>query len=137
MYNTLYQYLILYKQLSLQGVGTISLQRNSSQLDFANKTFSAPTYSFVINNKNDKPSKKLFDWLSLIMGVSEWDAIKMVNDFSFDLKNKISSGDETSWDKIGVLRREETGNIVLESSLYHPGSNLCFSRNLRLCHAYR
>ena len=86
MYDTLYRYLIFNKQVSLPGVGTISLQRNAARHSIADKIFTAPEYSFVIDNSNDRPSRKLFDWLSLAMGVSEWDAVRMVNDFSFDLK---------------------------------------------------
>jgi len=114
MYDTLYKYLIFNRQVSLPGVGTISLQRNAARHSIADKIFTAPEYSFVIDNSNDKPSKKLFDWLSLVLGVSEWDAVRMVNDFSFDLKNNISSGSAVKWDNVGVLRRNDTGSIVLD-----------------------
>lgn len=114
MYDTLYRYLIFNKQVSLPGVGTISLQRNAARHSIADKIFTAPEYSFVIDNSNDRPSRKLFDWLSLAMGVSEWDAVRMVNDFSFKLKNDISSGSAVKWDNVGVLHRDETGNIVLD-----------------------
>jgi len=114
MYDTLYRYLIFNKQVSLPGVGTISLQRNAARHSIADKIFTAPAYSFVIDNSNDRPSKKMFDWLSQVLGVSEWDAVRMVNDFSFDLKNNISSGSAVKWDNVGVLHRDETGSIVLD-----------------------
>lgn len=114
MYDTLYKYLIFNRQVSLPGVGTISLQRNAARHSIADKIFTAPEYSFVIDSNNDKPSKKLFDWLSLVLGVSEWEAVRMVNDFSFDLKNNISSGSAVKWDNVGVLRRNDTGSIVLD-----------------------
>jgi len=114
MYDTLYKYLIFNKQLSLPGIGTISLQRNAAHHSIADKIFTAPEYSFVIDSSSDRPSKKLFDWLSQVLGVSEWEAVRMMNDFSFDLKNNISSGSEVKWDNVGVLHRNETGSIVLD-----------------------
>jgi len=118
MYDTLYRYLIFNKQVSLPGLGTISLQRNAARHSIADKIFTAPEYSFVIDNSNDRPSKNLFDWLSLVLGVSEWDAVRMVNDFSFDLKNNISSGSAVKWDNVGVLHRDETGCIVLDPFIF-------------------
>ena len=115
MYATLYQYLIFYKQLSLPGVGTLHLKRDSSQLDFGNKIFTAPAYSFTLDNSSDKPSKKLFEWLSQFSGVSDWDAVKMVNDFSFELKNAVTAMGEVNWPNVGVLKKDERGNIVMES----------------------
>lgn len=116
MRNSLYEFLILHKKLSLPGIGTIGLYRNSSQLDFTNKQFTSPSYSFKIESKNDKPSKKLYDWLCSSLGIAEWDAIKAVNDFSFGIKEKITQEGEMSWEKIGVFRRNDNGDITLESA---------------------
>ena len=81
MQDTLYEFLVINKKLSLPGIGTISLRQNSSQLDFTNKQVISPSLYFVLDHENDKPSKKVFEWLSAANGVSEWDAIKSVNDF--------------------------------------------------------
>ena len=118
MYDTLYRYLIFNKQVSLPGLGTISLQRSAARHSIADKIFTAPEYSFVIDSSNDRPSRNLFEWLSIVMGVSEWDAVRMVNDFSFDLKNNISSGSAVKWDNVGVLHRDETGSIVLDPFIF-------------------
>ena len=40
-------------------------------------------------------------------GISEWDAIKSVNDFSFSLKNKISETGEVNWEDVGILKRDK------------------------------
>jgi hypothetical protein len=86
MQDTLYEFLLLNKKLSLPGIGTITLCQNSAQHDSPNKQFTAPSFYFTIGSRNDKPSKKLFDWLSSSLNITEWDAIKSVNDFSFALK---------------------------------------------------
>jgi hypothetical protein len=47
--------------------------------------------------------------------VEEWEAIKRVNDFSYELKNKLKEGGEIVWDKVGVLRSNLSGSITLEA----------------------
>lgn len=114
MQNTLYEFLLVNKKLSLPGIGTISLRQNSSQLDLPNKQFSAPSSYFVIESKDDTPSKKLFEWLSSSYGISEWDAVRSLNDFSFSIKNKLSEAGEMNWEGVGMFRRDESGNLKLD-----------------------
>lgn len=115
MQDSLYEYLVLNKRLSLPGIGTIGLFQNPAQHDVADKLFTPPSYFFKIISKNDNPSKKLFDWLSVSSGISEWDAIKSVNDLSFEIKKKLSDAGEMSWEKVGVFRRDDSGDIRLDS----------------------
>ena len=113
MQDTLYEFLLLNKKLSLPGIGTISLCHHSAHLDFTNKEVTAPSFHFTIESTNDKPSKKLFDWISASLGVTEWDAIKSVNDFSLALKNKLSEKGEAKWEHVGVIRRNNKGDLTL------------------------
>jgi hypothetical protein len=115
MQDALYEFLILNRKLGLPGVGTISLHQNPAQLDFGNKQFIPPGFSFQLENSNDRPSKKLFEWLAASLGFQEWDAIKAVNDFSFTLKEKISSSGNMNWEKVGTFRRDDKGNLVLDA----------------------
>jgi len=115
MQDPLYEFLLLNKKLSLPGIGTIALCQNSALLDFSNKQFTAPSFYFTIESRNDKPSKKLFDWLSSSLGITEWDAIKSVNDFSFALKNKLSETGEVNWENVGMIRRDNNGDLKLET----------------------
>ena len=114
MQDSLYEFLLLNKKLSLPGIGTISHCQNPAQHDFSNKQFTAPSFYFIIESRNDKPSKKLFDWLSFSLNITEWEAIKSVNDFSFDLKKKLSEYGEVSWEKVGVIRRNNNGDLKLD-----------------------
>ena len=124
MYTILYQYLILHKHLSLPGIGSIHLQKTSSEFDFGNKCFTAPAYNFKVESGQQSPSKKLFEWLSKIKEVTEWEAIKLVNDFSFNLKNQISAAGELNWENVGRFLRDEKGNIVLESAFLQLESEM-------------
>jgi hypothetical protein len=114
MQDSLYEFLLLNKKLSLPGIGTITLCKTSAQHDFPNKQFIAPTPFFNIDLRDDKPSKRLFDWLSSSLNISEWEAIKFVNDFSFDLKKKLSESGEVRWEKVGVIHRNDNGELKLD-----------------------
>jgi len=116
MQNTLYEFLVLNKSITLPGIGTISVRRDPAQLDISNRQFTSPSFYYSLDSRNDKPSKKLFDWLSASLNISEWDAIKSVNDFSFSLKNKLSESGEANWRNVGVLRRDTTGNVKLDTA---------------------
>jgi hypothetical protein len=102
--------------MSLPGIGTFSLRQNSSQLDFTNKRFTSPDYYFTLDTKNDMPSKIMFEWLSSSLGVTEWDAIRSVNDFSGSIKDTIAKSGEMTWDNIGIIKRDTTGNFKLEAT---------------------
>jgi len=114
MQDSLYEFLLLNKKISLPGFGTVSLCQAPAQLDFTNKQFVAPASFFTIDPKNDKPSKKLFDWLSSSLNITEWEAIKFVNDFSFNLKEQLSKYGEVSWERVGVIRRNSNGDLKLD-----------------------
>ncbi|HET9744846.1 MAG TPA: hypothetical protein VFP97_03975, partial [Chitinophagaceae bacterium] len=100
---------------SLPGIGTIGLFQNPALHDFADKKFIPPFYFFEIEPGNDTPSKQLFDWLCASTGISEWEAIEQVNDFSLALNKKLAEEGEVKWDKVGVLRRDKNGDIKLVS----------------------
>ena len=114
MQDILYEFLLLNKKLSLPGIGTISLCQVPAKHDFPNKQFVAPVSFFTIDPRNDKPSKKLFDWLSSSLNITEWEAIKSVNDFSFDLKKKLSETGEVNWENVGMIRRNDNGDLKLD-----------------------
>jgi hypothetical protein len=109
--------------VSLPGIGTFHLQKTSSVLDFGNKVLTAPAYNFYLDSLHESASKKLFGWLSKKLGVTDWDAIRLVNDFSFELKNKIITG-ESTWQHVGTLRRNEKGDIILDSAIIQLESQI-------------
>jgi hypothetical protein len=122
MKEIFYQYLILTRQLSLPGIGTIRIEKLSSEFDFAEKIFTAPVFMCTLDPNQEKPLKKLYSWLSAVQNIPEGNAVQMVNDFSFDLKNQISSEGHADFLPAGRLRRDETGTIVLDALPIVPES---------------
>lgn len=115
MFSILYQYLIQQKSLGLPGLGTLQLQHIPAINNFSDHVIEPPTQKITFDDMYDAPNKNLFQYISTYLGIEEWEAIKKVNDFSFELKNQLKQGNEIVWDKIGVLKSDLSGTITLEA----------------------
>ncbi len=115
MFHILHQYLIQHKSLSLPGLGTLELQNIPAISNFSDHMIEPPMQKIIFDDMHDAPDKDLFQYVASRWQIEEWEAIKRVNDFSYELKNKLKEGDEIVWDKVGVLRLNLSGNITLEA----------------------
>lgn len=115
MYSILHQYLIQQKSLSLPGLGTLVLQNIPAISNFSAHVIEPPMQKITFDEFHDAPDKDLFLFVAARLQVEEWEAIKMVNDFSYELKNQLKQTGKVIWDKIGVLSSEPGGAISLES----------------------
>jgi len=111
MYTELYQFLILYKQLPVPGIGTFLLERKSATSDFYNRKIDPPAYSIGFQTAVIPPSRKFFTWLANVLNMSDREAIIHFNDFIFEMKNKISAGEIINWNGIGSLKKGLAGEI--------------------------
>lgn len=111
MYQTLYQFLIFHKKLTLPGVGTFAIQRNAATADFINRSFYPQQHAFIFDNTVTNASKKLFASLASFLGINETDAIRQLNDFSFDVKNELQKGTVITWDGVGILKKNLAGTF--------------------------
>lgn len=113
MYAELYQYLILYKQLPVPGIGTFLLERKPAQGDFLNRQILPPVYSIGLRPNASIPSTNFFVWLGNALGITDRDAVIRFNDFAFDMKRQITGGDTIQWNGIGTLSKGLAGEIKL------------------------
>ncbi len=120
MYGELYQYLVLHKKLNLPGIGTFSAERKPAEIDIASKQISAPYSVIALHKDNAPPSKKLFGWLAAALNLSELDAVVQFNNFVFDLRNKLSAGNQLQWASVGTLSKGLSGEIIFEPVLHNP-----------------
>ncbi len=115
MFNVLYKHLIQYKSLALPGLGTLELQKIPAISVFTDHVILPPSYKIILDDSKDTPSKSLFQYISAQTGLNEWEAIKQLNDFSFDIKNRLKQGENIVWNKVGVLSMQDNGVAVLDS----------------------
>jgi hypothetical protein len=112
--DILYHYFIQNSSLSLPGIGTFDMFRISAQTDFANKKMLPPTFTVSYNSLFDSPQKELFHYVSRKKNIAEWEAIKIVNDFAYDLKNSLKTGESIDWEGIGLLKQGNGKEIIFE-----------------------
>jgi hypothetical protein len=117
MYDDLYEYLILYRQLNMPGIGTFSLETRGAATDISNRTIDPPAYTISFDSSNTTPAKKFYNWLADRIHLPYPDAVVRFNSFAFDLKAKIMAGNKIIWDKVGTLTKTLSGDIRFESSL--------------------
>ena len=75
MYQDLYEYLILYKQLNVPGIGTFTVEREPSETEFTHKQINSSAYTITLQQDNAAPAKKLFNWLADKFNISYHEAI--------------------------------------------------------------
>ena len=124
MYDDLYEYFILHKQLSLPGIGLFSLVKKPSEADFANRVVHPPTYDVNFVEAQSTPNKGFFIWLAMKMNISYSEAIVNFNAFAFDLKNEILSGAKVVWPRMGVFIKGYDGTIKVEPIIENSSDEL-------------
>ena len=117
MYQDLYEYLVLNKQLNVPGIGVFFLERKPAETDLTHRQINPPAYTMTLHHSSATPAKKFFHWLAERLNLYYHEAIVRFNGFAFDLKNRISSGDKIIWDNVGTLSKGMAGEIKFESVL--------------------
>jgi hypothetical protein len=110
----LHLYFIQHKSVSLPGIGTFSLFRISAHSDFATKKIFGPSYSIHFSSASDAPSREMFNYISRKKNISEWEAVRIVNEFSFELNGRLKKGEKVAWPGIGTLESGSAGQMLFE-----------------------
>jgi hypothetical protein len=114
MFEVLNSYLFQHKSISIPGLGTIFLEREPANTDIGSKNFLPPIYYFRFDKYFDAPDKDFFSYLANEKNIPDYEAIKWYNEFSYDIRNRIRMEEDVAWDNVGVLKKDDGGNIVFE-----------------------
>ena len=115
MIDILNSYLVQYNKLSIPGLGTIYLEKIPAQSDFINKQLLPPSYHYRFDKYFDSPDKEFFTFLAAEKEVPDYEAIHLYNEWSHQLRNNITTGQEVEWKHVGRLTRDKNGDVVFES----------------------
>jgi len=115
MFAVLNAYLFQHRSISIPGLGTIYLETLPAEADVADRTMLPPVYRFRFDKYFDAPDKEFFGYLASQQNMLDFEAIKWYNEFSFELRNRIRAEDQVSWDGVGILKKDGSGNILFES----------------------
>src|SRR5690606_13128956 len=108
-------YLIQHKSISIPGLGTIYVERIPAQSDFVNRQLLPPAYHLRFDRYFDSPDREFFVYLSARKGMPDYEAIREYNEWAQQLRNEIDNQQEVKLQGLGLLARDESGNIVFES----------------------
>ncbi|HEY4060707.1 MAG TPA: hypothetical protein VGM30_02345 [Puia sp.] len=115
MFQVLNAYLFQHRSISIPGLGTIYLETLPANVDVADRTILPPVYRFRFDKYFDAPDKEFFSYIAAQRNILDYEAIKWYNEFSFTLRNRIRTEDLVSWDGVGILKKDASGNVVFES----------------------
>ena len=120
MFQVLNAYLFQHRSISIPGLGTIYLESQPASADVADRTILPPAYRFRFDKYFDAPDKEFFSYIATQRNMLDYEAIKWYSEFSFELRNRIRTEDQVSWDGVGVLKKDPSGNVTFESISGNP-----------------
>jgi hypothetical protein len=120
MYSILNKYLFLNKSIPVPGLGTICMESTPSSIDASTRTIQPPVYRFRFDKFSDAPDKELFTYLSAQQNISDYEALRQYNDFAYSLRDRLNYFREAPWEGLGILKKDDSGDIQFESTLLNP-----------------
>jgi hypothetical protein len=106
MWQTLYEYFILYRKLTIPGIGSFQVEPLVARLDFANKLLHAPLPAVRFTHDHQQPDHFFIKYLSDHYRIDENEASKRFNDFSDSLHDEIEKNGTVTLKGIGKLKKE-------------------------------
>ena len=68
-----------------------------------------------------KEIEDLFAYLSAEQHISDYEALRQYNDFAFSLRDRLNYFREAPWEGLGILRKDDNGDVHFESTIEQPG----------------
>lgn len=115
MFQVLNAYLFQHRSISIPGLGSIYLETHPASVDVAERTILPPVYQFRFDKYFDAPDREFFSFIATQRNILDFEAIKWYNEFSFELRNRIRTEDQVDWEGVGILKKDNSGNVIFES----------------------
>jgi hypothetical protein len=110
----LHDFFIQNGSLSLPGIGVFRLMRISPQVDLVNRKILPPSYTVRFDNRVSPPSKELFAYLAMRTGMDELEAVRRLNHFAYDVKDRLQHGQDVPWSVMGTLLPDQGSGFGFE-----------------------
>lgn len=111
MFQSLYKYLVLYKKVTVPGLGVFYLERIAAKLDFVNKIFVAPTAKIGFKHDVSANDTYIYTFLSHEQTINLSEATNLYNDFAHNLKESLTKHQTIELPGIGVLSQSREGEL--------------------------
>ena len=119
MFQIFRKYLVLYKKLTLPGVGSFVVEDIPARLDFTNKTIYSPLSVIRFSLEVSSFDRYFFYFLSQELHIDEISAIRKFTDISYQLQRQLNSEGIAELPGIGTLRKE-----FEQTYTFHPAYSL-------------
>ena len=114
MWNLITSYLIQSGECILPGIGTFTQVITPAALDIVNKEMLPPKIDYHFTDKTGQPSEGLVQYISRKKEIDVPEALSNIKEGCSLVKEKILSGEKVILNSIGVLYRNNSGNIAFE-----------------------
>lgn len=116
MFDILYRYLILNRQLSIPGVGVFKVVQVPARLDTANQVIHSPLPIISFSHNAETADKRFFEFASQELKTEQWETIRQFHDFSHQLKNDVLTQKAIELPGIGSLVKNNSGEIIFQAA---------------------
>lgn len=111
MQDLITSYIIQAKECRLRDVGRFKVADIPAKSDIANKQIIPPAIEIVFTAREDHISDGLVKYVADIKKIPISQALDDLKKWCVDAKNKLKNGDEISFEPLGILKKERSGNV--------------------------
>lgn len=117
MVDLVLRYLSFQKKVSLQGIGTFSVEHLPARLDFPNRLLHAPEYILHFSSSATGNDEQFENWLQKELNVDREEVKTLQQNLSADFQRSLSEKGEITLNGLGVFTKDEQ-RLLHFSSLY-------------------
>jgi nucleoid DNA-binding protein len=117
MVELVLRYLTFQKKVSLQGIGTFSVEHLPARLDFPNRLLYAPEFILHYSSSGAGTDEQFEHWLQKELNVGREEVKTLQQTLSTEFQRTLSEKGEMTLNGLGVFRKDEQ-KLLHFSSLY-------------------
>jgi nucleoid DNA-binding protein len=117
MVDLVLRYLSFQKKVSLQGIGTFSVEHLPARLDFPNRLLYAPEFILHFSSSTNGNDEQFENWLQKELNVDREEVKTLQQNLSADFQRSLSEKGEMTLNGLGVFTKDEQ-RLLHFSSLY-------------------
>ncbi len=115
MQDLITSFIIQSKECKLRDIGRFKVVNTSAEVDIANKKMNPPATEIIFSGREEKISDGLVKYVSDKKNITVTEALDELKKWCAASKEKLKNGGEISLEPLGVLRRETSGIIFVQS----------------------
>jgi nucleoid DNA-binding protein len=116
MVDVLRKYLAIRKQISMKGIGTVSVEQLPARVDFPNQLLHPPE-TILHYSPSAQHDDDFCKWLSKELQISETQAVDRYHSFTAEMVKELGDSKKISWAGVGEFVKKENGIINFKPAI--------------------